>query len=433
MWLVVPLLKYFSPLIAGRLLSIISGYFILLSLIILFSIYQNFSSKKNKPQLFLLESIQKNIYTNIIPALIYIFLPFSFFFDRLAVPDNLLSLFGLLSIIFTILLIKFPRLDLSMLLGLMLGLTWITKSPAIYFVVLSIFGFLFMGNIKKIYYPIISITFAYSIYNLLRLGPQFHQIALRNLDYIWPISEIIKHPFDPLKPHFFDLINLYIKYISLPFILVFFINFKKLNKLYIFILAIFLLPLIANLAIAKVFTGRYILFTIPYLIILLSIGTVNLLQKFKYSLFFISLLFIFNLFYIYQLSFTPYAVKLPSTESGYTSGWTAGWGISSIAKYLINESKTHNVIVGTEGYFGTFPDGLQIYTDSIPQLTVFGVDNDLVNIPSKLIDARLHGDSVYVIKNSSTNVFNPESLSKLNLIKSYIKPDGGAILLYQLI
>ena len=34
MWLVVPLLKYFSPLIAGRLLSIISGYFILLLLII---------------------------------------------------------------------------------------------------------------------------------------------------------------------------------------------------------------------------------------------------------------------------------------------------------------------------------------------------------------------------------------------------------------
>ena len=139
------------------------------------------------------------------------------------------------------------------------------------------------------------------------------------------------------------------------------------------------------------------------------------------------------MYYQYQLSFNPFKTKLPTSEFGYTSGWTAGWGITDISKFLIEQSKTKNVIVGSEGYFGTFPDGLQIYTNNIPQLTVFGVNNDLVEIPEKLIEARNYGDDVYVIKNSSTNVFNPESLSKLNLIKSYIKPDGGAILLYQLI
>lgn len=430
MWLVVPLLKYFSPLIAGRLLSIISGYFILLLLIILFAIYQNHSSNNLQPHSFILESLNKYLFSSLIPALIYIFLPFAFFFDRLAVPDNLLSVFGLLSIILSILLAKYPRLDLSMLLGLSLGLAWITKSPAIYFVVLSLLAFILLGNFKKIYYPIISILISFCIYNLLRLGPQFHQIALRNLDYIWPLSEIIKHPFDPFTPHLKDLCFLYLKFISLPLIFIFFIKIKKINKLFILILLTYLLPTIASLAMAKVFTGRYILFTLPYLIVLISIGIVNFPKQYKYLIF---LLFIPNVYYQYQLSLNPYNVRLPNTETGYTSGWTAGWGIESISKYLINRSKTNNVIVGTEGYFGTFPDGLQIYTDSLPRLTVFGVNNDLVEIPAKLIDARNHGDDVYVIKNSSKNIFTPAALTKLNLISIYPKPDGSAILFYQLL
>jgi hypothetical protein len=193
------------------------------------------------------------------------------------------------------------------------------------------------------------------------------------------------------------------------------------------------LPLVANMAIAKVFTGRYILFVLPYLIILISIGILNLSNKYKYLKFLILILFIPNLYYQYQLSFKPFEVKLPNTESGYTSGWTAGWGIESISKYLIDRSKTNNVIVGTEGYFGTFPDGLQIYTNNIPQLTVFGVNNDLVQIPEKLIEARNYGDEVYVIKNSSEKIFTKESLSKLNLIKTFTKPDNSSILFYQLL
>ncbi|PIV06640.1 hypothetical protein COS53_04030 [Candidatus Shapirobacteria bacterium CG03_land_8_20_14_0_80_35_14] len=433
MWLVVPLLKLFPTLVAGRLLSILAGYFILILLIILFAIYQNFSSKNKEPHLFLIESLTKNIYSNFIPALIYLFLPFSFFFDRLAIPDNLLSAFGLLTIIFALLLAKYPRLDLSMLLGLSLGLAWITKSPAIYFVVLSLLIFVFLGNYKKILYPIISVFISFCIYNLLRLGPQFHQIALRNLDYIWPISEIIRHPLDPLVPHLRDLNSLSAKFISLPLILLLFINFKKINKLFFVLLLTFILPLISNLAITKVFTGRYILFSLPYLIVLMSLGFLNLSKKFKYTLFFILLIFIPNIYYQYQLSVNPFTIGLPNSESGYLSGWTSGWGIENISQYLIEQSKASNVIVGTEGYFGTFPDGLQIYTNDIPHLTVFGVDNDLVKIPEKLIDARNHGDDVYVIKNSSKNNFIPSDLIKLSLINTYLKPDGSTILLYQLL
>ncbi|MDP3733504.1 MAG: hypothetical protein Q8Q91_03070, partial [Candidatus Daviesbacteria bacterium] len=34
-----------------------------------------------------------------------------------------------------------------------------------------------------------------------------------------------------------------------------------------------------------------------------------------------------------------------------------------IAKYLVDQKKNSPVVVGTEGFFGTLPDGLQIYLD----------------------------------------------------------------------
>ena len=171
---------------------------------------------------------------------------------------------------------------------------------------------------------------------------------------------------------------------------------------------------------AKVFTARYILFTIPYLIILFSLG-VN-----KYFWF---LLFIPNLFLISKLSFQPYKVNLPSIDKGYIQDWTSGWGIKDSADYLIEQAKTKNVIVGTEGFFGTLPDGLQIYTNHINQLTVFGVGNGLSQIPEKLLDAKAHGDDVYLLLND-----NRHSLTgNFEIIKNIQKPDGSKLILYRIL
>ena len=78
------------------------------------------------------------------------------------------------------------------------------------------------------------------------------------------------------------------------------------------------------------------------------------------------LCFLPNIYWQVFVSFNPFRAKLPLSESGYLEGWTAGWGVKSVADYLISRSRNFNVIIGTEGYFGTLPDGLQIYTDSLP-------------------------------------------------------------------
>jgi 4-amino-4-deoxy-L-arabinose transferase-like glycosyltransferase len=411
MWITALSLKIFEPLVAGRIISVLAGAG---TIIVLFLISNSFLS-----------------------PLIYLFLPFAFFFDRLATADNLLSFFGVLSLYLSIQLAKKPRLDLAMILGAVLGFAWLTKSPAIYFVVLSLLTFIIYNpkNLSKIYLPLISAIIGYCIYNILRLGPQFAQIAIRNRDYIWPLSEIIKHPLDPLIPHLKDVIHLYSYYISLPLLLspLLYFVFKKslkLNKSILIYFTWFILPLIANAAMAKVFTARYILFVIPYLVLLLTHFLKPLTNK-KY-LVFLFIIFIPNLWRIYQISFNPKNLALPSTETGYISGWTSGWGIKETSEYLISRTKEANVIVGTEGAFGTLPDGLQIYTNNIAHLTVFGVGIDITEIPEKLIIAQDYGDEVYLLFNSSRLKLTTEDQNKLTLIKSFPKPSGDSLVLYRL-
>ncbi len=412
MWTNAVTLRFVAdPLIAGRIISVFSG---LGSLIILYLISNSF-----------------------LPSLIYLFLPFAFFFDRLATADSLLSFFGIFSLYLSLKLAKYPCFDLSMLLGVVLGLAWLTKSPAVYFIVLSLLTFIIFNpqNIKKLYFPLLSVFIAFIIYNILRLGPAFSQIALRNKDYIWPLSEILKHPLDPLIPHLKDTFNIYKYYLSIPLLLSPFLYFilkkkYKFDSTFLIYFAWFLLPLIANSAMAKVFTARYILFVLYPMILIFSYFLKPLFNK-KYF-YFLLILFIPNLWRIYQISFKPYNLKLPPTETGYIVNWTSGWGIKDVSEYLISRSKEVNVIVGTEGYFGTLPDGLQIYTNQLPQLTVFGVGINIEKIPEKLIDAKNYGDEVYLLFNASRLKLSSADINTLTLVKSTPKPDGDALLLYRL-
>jgi 4-amino-4-deoxy-L-arabinose transferase-like glycosyltransferase len=440
MWLTSLSLRLVAdPLVAGRLVSVLAGFFTLIGIFFVTSIYPSFFEQSFNPANFIKNSLKNNFYLGLLSAIIYIFLPFSFFFDRLAVPDNLLSAFGVWSLFFSLLLAKFRRLDLSLILGMILGLSWLTKSPAIYFIALS-FGTFFilnLDNLKSIYLPIISAILAFLIYNILRLGPQFHMIALRNRDYIWPLSEIIKHPFDPFRSHFGSALTIFGQYIS--WLILFFCLiglglyfFYQKNTQLLAILAWAFLPLLANSAMARVFTARYILFILPPLVVLITLGLSVWFSRNFPKIIFILLLLIPNIIWLKNISLTPFEVKLPSTEVGYLSDWTSGWGIKPAADLLKNRAREANVIVGTEGSFGTLPDGLQIYTDSVPQLTVIGQGLGFTQIPSSLTNARQFGDEVYLLINQSRLTLSSLDQDKLVLVQSFAKPDGDKLLLYRL-
>ncbi|MDO8658735.1 MAG: hypothetical protein Q7K55_08390, partial [Candidatus Levybacteria bacterium] len=70
------------------------------------------------------------------------------------------------------------------------------------------------------------------------------------------------------------------------------------------------------------------------------------------------------LYFDYLLLTSPGNAPLPKEErKGYFEDWTAGYGFSDIAKFLIEKNKDQKVVLGTAGFFGTLPDGIQIYLD----------------------------------------------------------------------
>ena len=423
MWLNALTLRLFSdPLFSGRLISVISGLAILLLLHHFLTLYFSRSVAN-------------------IASLIYLTLPFSFFFDRMALADNLLSFFGLLSLYFSLNLAKKPQFKTAVYLGLVLGLSWLTKSPAVYFISLSVITFLGFNfaNLKKIYLVLFSGLIAFFLYNLLRLSPEFHLLASRNRDYILSLSEFLSHPLYPFLPHLRDLIDIYHHYISLPLILLasagLFISLAKKSSFPRHLLIVFfwwLAPTLVNCALGKTFTSRYLLYTLPPLIIIVSFTTDKLLllnSRLK-LLFVLSL--IPNILWLRQISTSPFTTFIPKTESGYLHHWTSGWGIKEASVYLKSRAKEVNVIVGTEGFFGTLPNGLQIYTDGVKQLTVIGTGIDIHQIPEQLVDAKNYGDEVYLLFNRSRLKLIPDDLASLKLVTSYPKPYGDQLLFYQL-
>lgn len=421
MWLIIPFFKVFrDPLIAGRMVSVLSGVGTTLGVFVLTRLI--FPNKKNIP---------------LLASFMYAISPFALFFDRMALADSLLSFFGIWTFIFTVLAVRYQRLDSAMVAGFMLGGALITKSPALYFSLLLPSTMLTIPWDKKklpltlmktIGFWSITLIIGYAFYNALRLGPNFHLLSSRNLDYVYPLSHIIERPFDPLKPFLMEVVRWF--WTLGPGVLIILVSgsiallVKKYPKQILFLTILIFVPILISAEFAKVFTARYIFFSIPYLMILAS--TILMVEKQKWILGFIGVFIIHALFIDVRLLTDPQRAVLPRSErSGYLEEWTAGYGIKETATLMRDEyAKDPNtkIVVGTEGYFGTLPDGLQMYLNDLPQITVIGVGQPIRDVPQSLKESKMAGNKTYLVVNS-TRFLGDANESSLTLLKNYPKAE----------
>ena len=438
MWLIIPFFKLINnPLIAGRLVSVLAGLGTMFGIGLLSYL------------------LFKNKIVSLVSALIYAVSPFVFFFDRMALADSLLSMFGVWTFVFSLLAFKKQRLDFAMIAGFMLGGAWLTKSPALFFALMLPTLWIFIPwqkdskkNLKTIFITIcltfVTIFIGYGMFNILRLGPNFNMISSRNLDYVWPMSHILTSPLDPLKP-FLDRSLEWVRMMGPWSILIlligaYIVGFKK-NWREFLVLSIWLLgPIVVQSEYAKVLTARYILFSIPYLIIIASSMFLTKRKAiFNLSLFVLAFLVFQGLSFNRWLLISPERANLPRSErSGYLEEWTAGHGIKETFDFLLQrqtENPKERIVIGTEGFFGTLPDGLQLYLNSYPEITAIGVGLNFSDLPSQLINSKKAGDRTYFLVNASRLLNSSENLG-LKLIKEYPKaqkPDGtrDSLLLFE--
>ncbi len=440
MWVMIPFLKFISdPLFAGRAVSVFSGLATCLG--ISYLSFLLFKSKK----------------TALAAAFIYTVSPFPFFFERLALADSMLSMFGIWTFIFTYLAITRERLDFAMIAGFMLGGAWLTKSPALFFALMIPTLLLFASwkkGAKNIFFKSVKLIalnlpiffIGYGMYNILRLGPNFSMIARRNFDYVWPVSHFLTSPFDPLKPFLLQALE-WIRMMGPWSVLLLLamgiiFNFRKNWKELAVLIIWFLGPIIVQAEFAKVFTARYILFSIPFLTVIAASAFTRENKLWgRFSTFIFAFFIAQSLIFNYRLITDPSKADLPRSErSGYLEEWTAGQGIKESADFLKNQSQFlkpgEKIVAGTEGYFGTLPDGLQIYLNSDSNIVVVGVGLDFTKLPQSLAESRKSGNRTFLIVNDERFHGDAESQG-LKLIAAYPKatrPKGNhqSLLLFEL-
>lgn len=420
MWIVIPFFKLFdNPLFAGRIVSVLSGAGTMVGVVALS--YLLFKSKK----------------AALLSLVLYAVSPFSFFFHRMALVDALLSMFGLWVAIGGVAIAKWQRLDLSMLTGFALGGAWLTKSPALFFALMLPSSVVLTKKVTirsivlTLFLVSISIGMGYAFYNILRLGPNFHLIGSRNLDYVLPYSHILTNPRDPFIFHL-DRALEWIWILGPAPILVLAMTgsvafLKRYPREIFYLLVLFAFPLLVASMYAKVFTARYIFFTLPPLFVIAGLPILLRNNLYLKGVYVVLALFVFlSARNIYPLITNPANAQLPESErSGYLVEWTAGDGLAEIAQHVradLVARPDQKIVIGTEGYFGTLPDGLQMYLEKVPNVTIYGTGLNFTEVPSSLIDAKKAGHKVYFVANKSRlNLKNDFSEYGLVVVAQYDK------------
>ncbi len=418
MWATIPFLKVISdPLLAGRALSVFAGLGSLIGVGVL--AYVLFA----------------DIFVALFSSLIYALVPFTMFFDRMALADSLLAMFGLWSLVFALRFVKTLRIEQAMYLGFAIGGGLLTKSPAAIYYVWSLVTLIFFFNWKNIkpntlgqllWGLFLALMISQAMYAILHLGVGFEMIGSRNQDYVYSFKEVLSHPLSPLIGNLKSTANWLFLLLS-PTVLLLgglgLLNVKY-RRSYLFLILISLLPLVFQAFIAKAYTSRYILYAAVPLIPLAGLGFQWLASR-KGKLInasialFLSVPLIMTFVYLLRPALAPMSLDM---RSGYLEEWTAGWGQKEVAQHLLNEeAKGNSSVVFTEGFFGTLPDGLQIYTEGHPNITIVGSNPYVAEIPSGLLNTDRKNLRFLVINKSRNHLLSAD-LEKLELIKEFPKP-----------
>lgn len=323
MWILAPFLKLIKdPLIAGRIISILSGFLTFTGALYLGKRF--FDSK-----------------TSLISAVLFIFSPFIVFFDRMALTDSMLALFSFWSLIFALDIVKSPSFKKAVLLGVSLGFSILSKTPGIFNFINLPLALITLdlkdkNKLKKsIIQLAISAVIGLALYNSLKISPYFENLSKRNSDYHFAPSRLFQTPLNPFLGNLKLAFEFLAKMMTIPIFLLFVLALihsvykKKKIKIAIFLWGF--LPFLILTSLLKVYTARYILPSVIPFIFLSSLAIAEISKKIKPK----AIIFAFiitiiapSLIFDYHLLKSPQKANLPQKEKeGYFEGWTAGYGL----------------------------------------------------------------------------------------------------------
>jgi 4-amino-4-deoxy-L-arabinose transferase-like glycosyltransferase len=378
-WVAMIFLKFIKdPLVAGRLVSVLTGFFTMAGLFVL--AYELF---KNKTVAFLTSAL-------------YIFYPFAQVLDRMALYDSMVAAFYVWALYFSVLLVRRLNLNIAYTLGFVLGGGMLTKSSNIFSIYLMPF-LLLLFNFKEKYLAKRLIKFillaafsagiGYGLYNILRLSPLFEMISAKNATFVYPFSEWIHHPFTFFAGNIHGLISWLLQYLTPFYLILILISLFLINKFFrekALLFLYFALPFMALALFGKVIYPRFIflmtLMLLPlaawgldYLIIFVQ-QKVNLkVPKFIYALVITCIFIAYPGFVSLQFAANPLKAPIADADSAqYLNGWAAGWGVKESVAFFQQQASKGKIFIATEGTFGLMPESMEIYLVKNKNVTIKG-------------------------------------------------------------
>ena len=254
-WAAIVFMKFIDdPLIAARLVSVVSGFFTMIGL--WFLTYELFKSRK----------------AAFLSSILYVFYPFAQVLDRMALYDSMVGAFFVWATYFSIVLVRKTRLDIAYTLGFVIAGGILTKTAnffSIYLLpfLLILFNFRDKEIVKKaskfILLCAFSTAIAFGLYNVLRLSPLFQMISAKNAIFVYPLNEWLQHPFTFFIGNLNGLLSWLTEYLKLPYLILIAVSFvfiTKFTKEKILLTLYFLLPFVALALFGRVIFPRFIFF-----------------------------------------------------------------------------------------------------------------------------------------------------------------------------
>lgn len=418
-----------DPLLAGRLVSVLTGFITVIGLFLLG------------------REIFKNKWVGLLTAALYVLYPFGLVYDRMALYDSMVAMFAVWSLYFEVRLVRTPKAWIAFTLALVLGGGMLTKTSDFFSWFLLPFTLVLFDFSKKertkrflvwLGFALLAVGLANVYYLVLRLSPFFHIINDKDAVFVYPVNQWIHHPLRFFLGNLNGLWNWFIGYMTWPALIGLFASlfvWKKYSREKLLLIIYFAAPFFALALFGKVLYPRFILFMTVVLLPMAALLIYALFDKIQHKVWAVVITVLLLALWIRADYFivNNFAVApIPQADLvQYSNDWPAGGGIHQIISYLGKQAQTHTIYIASEGTFGSLPTyAVEIYLGDNTNVEKGGIWPVPADIPAFLL-ADAAKMPTYMIFNQTQVV---PSGWPVKLIAKYQKGVGNSyISLYQVI
>lgn len=421
-WAAMTIMHYVSdPLLASRLVSVISGFCTVVGLF------------------FLGTALFRKQWIGLIASALYVLFPMSLVYDRMALYDSLVGTFAVWSLFLAVLLVRTLRFDIAFLMGLCVGGGVLTKTSGFFSIYLLPLLFLLFDwkkqdRVKRLFrfvgLLLLVTVLTYGYYSILRLSPFFYIITEKNSLFIYPLKDWLDHPFNFFWGNVKGVWDWFLTYTTWSGVLLIvgsFIIDKKnvLEKIVLFLW--FLIPFLALALFGKTLYPRFIFFMTLSLIPLAAFSLYFLFVSLKKR---VAIYFCFVVLAILPIRADYFIISdfanapIPESDLGqYINNWPAGGGAKELVSFLKDKAAYGKIFVASEGTFGSLPTyTVEIYLGDNPNIEKRGIWPITEEIPEDILVKAKTMPTFVVFNNSQM----PPEQWPLTFAQKYQKGIGNA-------